>query len=474
MTNRNHQNHSKKVIKLKPLYLAMASIFSSFADAGAIIPDNREHNAPTMNQSANGTPVINIVDPNASGVSHNKFSEFNVDQQGVVFNNSMTDGASQIGGFVIKNNQLTHESKAIISEVTGTKGTQNNGAMEVFGQKADVIIANQNGISVNGVSTVNANNLTLTTGKINAQADGRIQLSVEKGTVNVQGKGISTEGLGYFDIISRSAVLEGEIAGQADIKVVTGLNEYDIQSRTHTVRDANASDRPEVSIDGSALGSMYGNRIQLISTESGAGVRHEGSVVGKNGIEISANGDLRLSGLKSEQGGVTLAGNNISVQKNSAGQGGIISQLDLVINALGHIDLGADAVSQQGRILIDASSMLQNAATLMAENGQAAAVNVPSIQINIANEYQIVGSLYAVDQSGQQISDAVISLENGDYVVRRNGQVIDDSSSWLVQYSPRLSFQIKRLRVNQAIQIPLFGRSSGADPGFILIVQYVF
>ncbi|WHZ41195.1 filamentous hemagglutinin N-terminal domain-containing protein [Rahnella bonaserana] len=165
MTNRNHQNHSKKVIKLKPLYLAMASIFSSFADAGAIIPDNREHNAPTMNQSANGTPVINIVDPNASGVSHNKFSEFNVDQQGVVFNNSMTDGASQIGGFVIKNNQLTHESKAIISEVTGTKGTQINGAMEVFGQKADVIIANQNGISVNGVSTVNANNLTLTTGK---------------------------------------------------------------------------------------------------------------------------------------------------------------------------------------------------------------------------------------------------------------------------------------------------------------------
>ncbi|WHZ41196.1 hypothetical protein QNM34_02485 [Rahnella bonaserana] len=235
--------------------------------------------------------------------------------------------------------------------------------------------------------------------------------------------------------------------------MVTGLNEYDIQSRTHTVRDANASDRPEVSIDGSALGSMYGNRIQLISTESGAGVRHEGSVVGKNGIEISANGDLRLSGLKSEQGGVTLAGNNISVQKNSAGQGGIISQLDLVINAfaLGHIDLGADAVSQQGRILIDASSMLQNAATLMAENGQAAAVNVPSIQINIANEYQITGSLYAVDQSGQQISDAVISLENGDYVVRRNGQVIDAgvaSNAQVVSASGDIALNAKSAKNN--------------------------
>ncbi|MCR8998798.1 hemagglutinin repeat-containing protein [Rahnella perminowiae] len=412
---------------MKPLYLAMAGIFSSFADAGAIIPDSRDHSAPTMNQSANGTPVINIVDPNASGISHNKFTEFNVNQEGVIFNNSTTDGASKIGGFVIKNDQLNNEANAIISEVTGTKGTQINGAMEVFGKKADVIIANQNGISVNGVSTVNANNLTLTTGKINPQADGRIQLSVEKGTINIEGQGISTEGLGYFDIISRSAVLEGEIAGQADIKMVTGLNDYDIQSRTHTVRDANASDRPEVSIDGSALGSMYGGRIQLISTESGAGVRHEGSIIGNQSIEISANGDLRLSGLKSDQGSVALAGNNVSIQKNSAGQGGIDSQWDLMINALGHVDIGADAISQQGRIIIDASSMLQNAATLMAKNGQTASVNVPSIQINVANEYQIVGSLYAVDQSGQTIPGAVVSLENGDYVVRRNGQVIEAS-----------------------------------------------
>ncbi len=55
-----------------------------------------------------------------------------------------------------------------------------------------------------------------------------------------------------------------------------------------------------------------------------------------------------------------------------------------------------------------------------------------------------------------------------------DGKPLDDTASWLVQYSPRLSFQINRLRVNQAIQIPLFGKLSGADPGFILIVQYVF
>ena len=51
---------------------------------------------------------------------------------------------------------------------------------------------------------------------------------------------------------------------------------------------------------------------------------------------------------------------------------------------------------------------------------------------------------------------------------------ITKESGWVVEYAPRLSFQIKRLRVNQSIQIPLAGKLSGADPGFILIVQYVF
>ena len=54
------------------------------------------------------------------------------------------------------------------------------------------------------------------------------------------------------------------------------------------------------------------------------------------------------------------------------------------------------------------------------------------------------------------------------------GQDVEDSKSWTIQYTPTLSFQIKRLRVNQAIQIPLFGNMAGADPGFILVVQYMF
>ena len=70
--------------------------------------------------------------------------------------------------------------------------------MEVFGGKADLIIANPNGIQVNGGTVINANNLTLTTGRVVPNADGSMGLSVDRGSVDIEGQGLSTAGLDYF------------------------------------------------------------------------------------------------------------------------------------------------------------------------------------------------------------------------------------------------------------------------------------
>lgn len=103
------------------------------------------------------------------------------------------------------------------------------------------------------------------------------------------------------DIVSRSAQLEGEIAGKADIKVLAGQNDYDLATRSHTVRNKGDGRGPAVAIDGSALGSMYGGKIQLISTESGAGVRHAGGIIASSDTDISADGDITLASLSSEK-----------------------------------------------------------------------------------------------------------------------------------------------------------------------------
>lgn len=50
----------------------------------------------------------------------------------------------------------------------------------------------------------------------------------------------------------------------------------------------------------------------------------------------------------------------------------------------------------------------------------------------------------------------------------------ENINRWALQYVPRLSFQIKRFRVNQAVSFVVKGRNSSADPGYTMVVQYVF
>ena len=48
-------------------------------------------------------PVINIVAPNNTGLSHNKYQDFDVDLNGLVFNNSLVTGNSRLAGSIVAN-----------------------------------------------------------------------------------------------------------------------------------------------------------------------------------------------------------------------------------------------------------------------------------------------------------------------------------------------------------------------------------
>ncbi|WP_300002101.1 hemagglutinin repeat-containing protein [uncultured Cedecea sp.] len=415
----------KKIFKFSPVYLAIASSILPFDALSAIIPDNNSGNL-NINQSANGTTTINIVDPNANGVSHNKYQEFNVDQNGVIFNNSKDDGVSQIGGHVIKNNNLNNEADVIINEVGGVKGTQLNGTMEVFGKSADLIIANENGIQVNGVKTLNANNLTLSTGRIE-QENGQFLLNVTKGQVQISGNGISTDGLSHFDIVSRAIQLDGQIAGSADVKLLAGANKYNTSTRQYQTSDGLDDSRPLVSISGSELGSIYGNRVELISTDSGVGVHHLGSIVSQSSLDISANGDLTLTSLQSKNDSVSLKGDNISLGGNKNGVAAVLAKKDINIEANNHLLLSSDLISENGTVAIFADSFLQQAAGIFVNESKNSA-QVDSIIINIKGDYNIKGSLYATNSRGEVIPDAKIVLHDGNYIVYdRNGNIISDA-----------------------------------------------
>jgi hypothetical protein len=54
-----------------------------------------------------------------------------------------------------------------------------------------------------------------------------------------------------------------------------------------------------------------------------------------------------------------------------------------------------------------------------------------------------------------------------------NGEETGEKA-WLLQYLPGISFQLKRLRFDQGVMIPIKGNNVAADPGYLLIVQYTF
>ena len=163
--------------------------------------------------SENGTDVINIVNPNSNGLSHNKYNEFNVgENNGVILNNSKVDGNSVLGGKVTANTNLTNNAKVILNEVKGNNASNLNGGIEVFGAKSDLIIANENGINVNGANFINTGALNLSTGRVNLEG-GNLVLDTSKSlnsSLNIGEKGVTTDS-DYFGLISRTVNINGGI-----------------------------------------------------------------------------------------------------------------------------------------------------------------------------------------------------------------------------------------------------------------------
>ena len=62
---------------------------------------------PVVLQTANGLPQVNIQTPNDQGLSHNRYSHFDVDTQGAILNNSRKNTQTQQGGWIQGNPYLT-------------------------------------------------------------------------------------------------------------------------------------------------------------------------------------------------------------------------------------------------------------------------------------------------------------------------------------------------------------------------------
>lgn len=293
--------HSRRISKLSrlnfSLLLALGCVSVS-AHSGIVADGAASGNQqPTIINSANGTPQVNIQTPNSQGVSHNKYSQFDVDAKGAILNNSHNATQTQLGGMVNGNPWLAKsEAKIILNEVNSRNPSQLNGVLEVAGKKAQIVIANPAGITCDGCGFINANRTTLTTGTPqfnNGQISG---YDVNQGEIVIQGRGMDTTNQDSTDIIARAVKVNAGIWAN-ELNVTAGKNVVDAAHQSISTKASDGSSRPQLAVDVSQLGGMYAGKIRLIGTENGVGVRNAGAIGTSAGsVTITADGRIENSG----------------------------------------------------------------------------------------------------------------------------------------------------------------------------------
>ncbi|MFT8781444.1 hemagglutinin repeat-containing protein [Acetobacter orientalis] len=283
--------------------------------APSIVIDNRTNPsapAPSLDRTANGVQQLNIATPNGAGLSHNMFTQYGVEQKGLILNNATKATQTQLGGYVYGNANLHGKAAhVILNEVTGTQASQMLGYTEVAGQKANVVIVNPNGITCNGCGFINTDRVSLATGHPEIDATGKLAaLTVSDGLIAFEGKGGDFTAVPVLDILSRRVTLDAKVNAQT-ARLVAGRSRFDYETGTVHALKTDGSKTPEFAIDSSALGGMYAGQISMLVTEAGAGVRVNGTMAANAGdMTLTADGRLVLNGSMAASGalGVQAAG----------------------------------------------------------------------------------------------------------------------------------------------------------------------
>ncbi|HBU6974825.1 TPA: hemagglutinin repeat-containing protein [Raoultella planticola] len=381
------------------LWLAMGVIHPAqaniVADAGA--PKNQQ---PTVMQSANGTPQVNIQTPSAAGVSRNTYSQFDVNQQGAILNNSHKNVQSQLGGMVAGNPWLAKgEAKVILNEVNSRDPSRLNGMIEVAGKKAQVVIANPSGITCNGCGFINANRATLTTGQAQLTNGSLTGYQVERGEVTIEGAGMDSSAADYTDIIARSVKVNAGLWAK-DLKVTTGRNRVDAAHERIEKTGDDPATRPQLAVDVASLGGMYAGKIRMVGTESGVGVRNAGALGAQAGsVTLTADGRIENSGTlrASEDATVRTAGEFSNSGALTAGRHVDIQAASLTSS---HSSVLAAGVQNDGK-LAESGDLRLHADGQLSAHGQTLAGG------------SLRASGQGVDVSGSQTQGQRVELDSG-------------------------------------------------------------
>jgi filamentous hemagglutinin family protein len=298
--------------------IAFVGLCGASPASAQVVPDGTTRTSATTANT--GRVTVNIAPANPSGISHNTYSEFSAPKHGLGLSNRGVDAST------------------IVNEVTSSRRSLLNGPVEVLGSRAHVVIANPNGITIDGGHFINTGGVALSGGKVRFEnaAAGLVNTVVTAGTGDIAVKGAGLSGtMTTLQLVAGRLKIDGLVANDqvspsADIALVGGRSEVLLDSsvsplttlRSWASRRALDGTADRIVVDVTPRGSLSASRVHIAVNGRGAGVSYAGKGQAAIGdFTISADGKVSAKGaaLKSEKS-FTIEAGAIDILNNKSRQ----------------------------------------------------------------------------------------------------------------------------------------------------------
>ncbi|CAJ7366179.1 haemagglutinin [Burkholderia pseudomallei] len=404
--------------------------------------------APSVIQTQNGLQQVNINRPGSSGVSMNTYNQFDVPKPGIILNNSPINVQTQLGGIIggNPNFQAGDAARLIVNQVNSNNPSFIRGKVEIGGAAAQLVIANQAGLVVDGGGFLNTSRATLTTGNPNFGPDGSLTgFNVNQGLISVVGAGLDTANVDQVDLLARAVQINAKAYAKT-LNVVAGSNQVDYNTLNATPIAANGP-APTIAIDVSQLGGMYANRVFLVSSENGVGVANAGDIAAQAGdLTLQANGRLVLSGHTNAAGNMSLSASGgiqnsgvtygkqsvtITTGADLTNSGALTAQQNLTanvgsLNSTGTLGAGINVdstVGTSGDLNVTSSGQL----TATGTNSAAGNATFTSSGVNLSNSATAANGNLALSATAGDVNLAGSTVSaKGAVNAQASGTVIND------------------------------------------------
>ena len=406
---------SKRLRRNIAIWLAAGLFMTGTAGmaAGPIMPDPKAEarHQPQVEETANGIPLVNITAPSSGGVSRNEYETFNVPDKGAILNNSYTLSKTELAGYVQGNNNMAERpAKIIVNEVTGAGPTSMDGFLEVAGNRADVVIANPNGITVNGGGFINTDKAFLTTGKPVYDGEDHLQrFDITGGDILIEGKGLGGKETGSLAILSRAVKINAGIWAK-DLHITTGANTVNAKTLEASAIEGKGG-HPAFALDTAAIGGMYAGRITLVGTEKGLGVNNSGTWSAEDNLTLDWNGDLKNSGTIYSKGNTDLRASRLENDKTIAAERNLSAAAKEDIRNQGKLLAGENMDIYAGKTLDNAGHAMESGNNLSIETGDA--INNAAGTIKSGGSQQIKAGHALTNTEGTLAADGNINIQTG-------------------------------------------------------------